>query len=639
MPFMFPTTTPYALGLLSVVLRNAGVEVDTLPGALLYPRTPLWESTYGRRFLSHYAGLLFGVLLGERDDVDAFVDAIHADYLDAVTSDGILSFAADPDDPGRLELRMADGPISLPIVSRAEVAAELDHVATCFARCEARATARRYDVVGFSTTFYCQLPASVALATRLKDRDPGLRVVFGGAACVGAQAEGILRSFPAVDAVADGEADHTIAPLVRALTGERALDTVPGLVYRGERGAIRRTEPAPLVHDLDALPIPDYDDFFALHAESDWADEPAELSFETSRGCWYGQRRPCTFCGQTRGQLTFRSKSDDRVYDEITTLHRRYAEHSGPLHPTDDVVDPRYFQKLFPRLARRIDAGAAPIPLFFEVRPHLRLRQLLLLAFAGVRSIQPGIETFQDDILKVMNKGARGVSQIRLLKWAQQVGLGVVYNLMIRNPGETAAACRELRDLLPLLRHLPPPASVTLTELERSSAYFRDPAAHGITNLRPRAYYRTVYPAKEADLEALAYRFDYDHPLRDDAEMTGLYREIVEHFVRWSRDWEPFQRYWADRGSFVALVDVPGDRRELHAGVAGELFRQIDDHRDWAALRDRFPALEAPFLRAQLAVWRHRGVAVGTADDVHMHLLPRHYLRRPVLADVLEAAP
>src|SRR5207302_1264236 len=157
-----------------------------------------------------------------------------------------------------------------------------------------------------------------------------------------------------------------------------------------------------------------------------------------------------------------------------------------------------------------------------------RPEHLHLLAQAGVGAVQPGIESFSDHILQLMDKGASGLDQVQFIKWAMQAGVQLVYNMLIRNPGETVADYREMSELVPFLRHLPPPSAVLVTELERFSPYFKRPEAFGISNIRPKDYYRVIFPVEGVDLAALAYRFDYDHPLKEDAELIAAQRIFVE---------------------------------------------------------------------------------------------------------------
>ena len=79
-----------------------------------------------------------------------------------------------------------------------------------------------YFLVGFTSTFRQHL-ASLCLAQRLKQRYPRLRIAFGGANCQREMGAALMRHFPFVDYVADGDADHSFLDLVqRLLAGSRS---------------------------------------------------------------------------------------------------------------------------------------------------------------------------------------------------------------------------------------------------------------------------------------------------------------------------------------------------------------------------------------------------------------------------------
>jgi ribosomal peptide maturation radical SAM protein 1 len=629
MPCVHPMNTSLALALLGEILAREGIAADCLHGPLLYPRSRLWDSEDGVRFLISYAGLLFGAYLAE--DVAAyrqpFLEFMCQDYLAEISLHGLRP----------------QGPVQVPRERIArQIADEIGRAGECLDRCEQRAADPAYDIVGFSITFFTQLPASLALARRLKARNPSVRIVFGGAGCVAEQAEGIMRSFPVVDAVCYTEADELIGDLVRALRGQGDLAQVPGIVYRRPDGTIERTPEPPLLRDLDRLPLPNHDAYFAQYEASEWRDLLPVLFFETSRGCWWGQKHLCTFCGLSERELAFRSKSPDRLYEEIAALYRRYPE-ADYLHPTDDILDTRYFGTLLPRLARMVREPERPLRLFFEVKSNMRPEHLHLLAHAGVGAVQPGIESFSDEILHLMDKGATGLQQVQFIKWATQAGVQLIYNLLIRNPGESAAAYREMSRLIPHITHLPPPASLLVTELERFSPYFRRPTAFGITNIRPKAYHRLIFPMEGVDLAGIAYRFDYDHPLQTDDELIAAQREFVALVERWCREHRPWQLYCQERGDHLVITDTRGGstRRLVLGGLQAELYRYLDRHRAFAALRRRFPRLDEAILRAKLQEWHKRGLIYSSPGDEHLALAPQKYDRPPTLEEVLamHAAP
>ena len=68
-------------------------------------------------------------------------------------------------------------------------------------------------------------------------------------------------------------------------------------------------------------PIPDYRDFFEQFERSRFGRgwQPS-VFVETSRGCWWGERMHCTFCGLNGATMTYRSKSAPRALAELTHL-------------------------------------------------------------------------------------------------------------------------------------------------------------------------------------------------------------------------------------------------------------------------------------------------------------------------------
>src|SRR4029079_11456522 len=111
-------------------------------------------------------------------------------------------------------------------------------------------------------------------------------------------------------------------------------------------GAARFTT-APMVQDLDALPYPDCDDFFEQLAKTDLG-VPVEqlkprLMFETSRGCWWGEKSHCTFCGLNGATMSFRAKSEARALAELSYLHERFPECGVSV--TDNILDMKYFRR------------------------------------------------------------------------------------------------------------------------------------------------------------------------------------------------------------------------------------------------------------------------------------------------------
>ena len=214
-----------------------------------------------------------------------------------------------------------------------------------------------------------------------------------------------------------------------------------------------------------------------------WPDlderERTTIQFETSRGCWWGERHHCTFCGLNGATMTYRSKSSQRALDELVALTDRYPGH--PVSVVDNILDHRYFKDFMPALAAR----RLGLELFYEVKANLKKAQVSLLRDAGVRVIQPGIESFSTRVLNLMRKGERGLHNIQLLKWCKELGVTPVWNLLWGFPGEPPEEYRAMADLLPLLTHLAPPISAMPIRLDRFSPNFDQAEALGLTAVEP----------------------------------------------------------------------------------------------------------------------------------------------------------
>ena len=89
----------------------------------------------------------------------------------------------------------------------------------------------RYSVVGFTTTFQ-QTMASLALASRIKQRHPEITICLGGRNCEGSMGRTLLERFPQIDLVFSGEADETFPLCVKEVFAGRPVPRCSGILAR-----------------------------------------------------------------------------------------------------------------------------------------------------------------------------------------------------------------------------------------------------------------------------------------------------------------------------------------------------------------------------------------------------------------------
>jgi len=412
-----------------------------------------------------------------------------------------------------------------------------------------------YQVVGFTSTFEQNI-ASLALAKRIKAKHPAVNIVFGGANWEGEMGIALHGAFDFVDYVCSGEADVSFPELVRRIrdgcsVGERR-NPLRGIVYRSKGRSLFTGPPAP-VHDLDAHPIPDFSDYFsALDRSSATTVVTPVLVCETSRGCWWGAKSHCTFCGLNGNTMAFRRKSPARALEEISHLTNTLLAQF--IQFVDNILDMKYFDTVLAELARR----RLPTRFFYEVKANLNRRHVERLAEAGVCRIQPGIESMSDRILKLMRKGTTALRNIQLLKWCKEFGIEADWNVLYGFPGETRGDYSRMLELLRAIRFLGPPSGCGPLRLDRFSPYHSKPQDFGIRDVRPLVVYRYLYPGDEQSLGKIAYHFDFGYSREVDP--GGCFDAVVKFVDEWRRNPEAGAlRSVAQDAESLLLVDTRSD--------------------------------------------------------------------------------
>ena len=454
-----------------------------------------------------------------------------------------------------------------------------------------------YDIVGISTTFYQNVPA-LALARAVKRRFPEKVVILGGANTDGPMGRGLMRLFRHIDFAFVGETSRGLVDLLDGLAHPDRYSSIPGLVFRRSDGTIGEGPMAAPEQRLDDLPLPDFDDYVETwRALGYGTHRKLVLNMETSRGCWWGAKNHCTFCGLNANGMGYRAKSPARVEKELLYLSARYSPRS--LFMTDNILSMDYFDTVL----EFMQAKALGIDFFYEVKSNLSRQQIRKLAQAGVSSVQPGIESFSTSVLKTMRKGVTAAQNVAFLKYAREYGISPSYNIIVDFPGEEIEAYDRFLRQLPRLVHLQPPSSIPFVEFHRFSPYHNQPESFGL-KLVPAPAYRVLYP--EVDDEALAdiaYYF-----IRSDIDagtLPAYFDRLCETVFDWinrfddkraSLTFRPVNQGIEIYDARMASGDSGGSggaiRRLILSGAATEIHALLDRPQSIASLVRQVAALE-----------------------------------------------
>jgi radical SAM superfamily enzyme YgiQ (UPF0313 family) len=289
------------------------------------------------------------------------------------------------------------------------------------------------DVVGLQCNFTTERNRTIRLAKRIKRENPGTFVVVGGH---DASRDPSWFNDDVIDAVAVGDGEEVMPPMVDAIQRGHDLATIPGLMLHRD-GRWVSTGHAPTRKNLDDYPLP------ARHLIEHYAEhyyinfhKPLAL-METARGCPF----KCNFCSVWKfHESTFREKSPGRVVRELQDIK------AEAIFITDDIFWMNV--KRGELMAKQIkEAG---IKKFFTVQtrtdiickfPHL----IEMWKDCGKLAIFLGLESVTDEGLKAVNKKNTADNNVKAIKILQSLGVGFTPNFIV-DPAWTRDDFKRLRD-------------------------------------------------------------------------------------------------------------------------------------------------------------------------------------------------
>jgi radical SAM superfamily enzyme YgiQ (UPF0313 family) len=301
------------------------------------------------------------------------------------------------------------------------------------------------------------------------------------------------------------------------------------------------------VKALADLALPDYDEYFAA-LRTACADQEAyaalrvatDVLVEGSRGCFAS----CDFCGLNRVWQGFRTHSADQVLRDTVALTMRHR--TSQVVFVDNVCDAwaeRYARMLVQRGMRHES--------FMELRANHPERFWTLLALAGLRNVQVGIEAVSSPLLKAIGKGTTVMHNLAAHKYLSELGIWPTNHLMTHHPASTMAdvreTCRILRDIPHWGRFRP-----TRFELMAGSPLYEGLSRDERAALRPARRFRLPSGAARYALE---YAFEMPETLNPGRDVMRAWSAFARQYTR------ELARHEADRPRLDVVRIAPDTLR------------------------------------------------------------------------------
>lgn len=303
-------------------------------------------------------------------------------------------------------------------------------------------------MTGFATQVKGMREVTAALRQARRD----LPVVVGGLGV--SYLPDVALDYTGVDAVATGEGEPMVLQLLDAIDAGASFHEVPSLTFRQRDGTLVQTPLAPVVKDLDALPLTAYHHFdIDLLAQNDFSagGERHMVSWST-RGCSFS----CDFCtnsveknfdfleawpgGRSEAELPgrMRLRSGRRVAEELSLLKRDYGIENFFMADLEFMASRAHVED--------VCRAIAPLNMTWWVmsRPEMATEEKLIwMKESGCQYVIYGIESASESLCKGINRRANLPRVAAGIRATRAVGVTLQTNFIVGLPGETVDTVQE----------------------------------------------------------------------------------------------------------------------------------------------------------------------------------------------------
>jgi len=296
-----------------------------------------------------------------------------------------------------------------------------------------------YGLLGISIIHAGQVIPALTLARQVKRDHPDLHITIGGS--IFARHQDLLEDKQILfeeffDSIILFEGELPLEKLVRQVEEGKGPGDTPNMIYLKDGDLVRTPKAKALPYDQ--LQRPDFD---GLHLEKYLMPYPV-LPYMASRGCYWGK---CTFCTHSfTYDSHYRKENETRVAEDLDYLGKRYNTRYFTF--SDEAISPNAFSRMSKAiLSNKVDMRALGM-LKFE-SGEVETPELFEEMFqAGFLMLFFGLESANDRILSIIEKGCDQETEGRVLKHSSDAGIWNHLYLFFGFPTETREEAEDTID-------------------------------------------------------------------------------------------------------------------------------------------------------------------------------------------------
>lgn len=276
------------------------------------------------------------------------------------------------------------------------------------------------EIIGFSMLTFRYLD-NYKLITNIKQKFPNIIIAIGGPHA-SIFRENIIKDCPAVDIVVIHEGEDILVELCQG----KPLQEIKAIIYQFH-GSIIHTEPRALIQDLDKYSFPKYEKFDLSKYQA--------IPILTSRGCPY----QCIYCPSTTTiGNKWRARKAESVIRELTYWAERNTGYEIQIVDDNFTLRMDRVKKICDGIKQNGVAKKLNIVLGSGIRAdRVNAELLTMLKEIGVNTLAFGVESGDEQVLKILKKGESLETIDNAIKLACDLDFNVHLFFVLGAPGET----------------------------------------------------------------------------------------------------------------------------------------------------------------------------------------------------------
>jgi len=286
------------------------------------------------------------------------------------------------------------------------------------------------NLVGISTMIGHQISEGMSFAAKIKEKFPGLLILFGGAAPTILPEQFLDSDY--VDIVARGQGEQTSIEIAETLKNQGNLEKILGISFKDKNGKmIHNKLRTPISRDLFTT----YD--YSLvnpqnYMRSDEHISDKVLNHISSQGCPFG----CGFCSEVAlYNRRWTSESLERMMREVSELVEQYGADGIKFYDANFFVNKRRTISF----ANQVKTKGWKMKWAASAHPKnlLALSEdaLKLLQESGCSRILIGAESGNDEELEYINKNMTTEDVLEVAHRLEKAGIHGSFTVIVGYPG------------------------------------------------------------------------------------------------------------------------------------------------------------------------------------------------------------